>query len=969
MTLSKREFTLFCDEMNFNAIDKRLINRLFTIVDQQAITGRQLTTETLKNINHDINSIPTGEQRYLRQLLSQLCLYLQQRCDWDIPESQDKKCLDLTLEWMQRINEQAYDASVLYNDYLSYRKHFFTERPTITPALITVAFSIEVAPLAHVYLCQILNTPPVIEYFDEQLTIILFHDTGKKTQRQDKTFTRYALIPFVYRLLQDYHRVDHNDISPKQLNNQLNHFLTSAPYSLTEKAKHSWHYCFLNIWHHQKGYPHVLLQDISQPNRHVSFHYPTVNKLQAQQDLSIIYYNNTPYTPTVQDSPPSLQTGWPHKDLLKDLDDIPPRKRKDWLQQHPPKVPMWMTDNVLPKLFFHFTYDLLFYGGVQSSYLDIKSIKKYTSIYQPLSTTTLTYDIACDPDALAQWAQDRYNTTNENDKWLVYNFFRYLSHIDITDHFDIRAFNPPTQPKSVNAFRINVSQYQQLLDALLIMPGATPLQRLFCVGSLVLGFYAGLRRGEVLRLRSQDIVASKNCQQSFIVHITTTKEGHPKNNKHRQISVYLPKAQAALLHEILLIKCKDDLSSPFIGYENEAISSRAHYYLLPITRALKALFGKKACFHHLRHSAAHLLTQQGLLLATQDPTMLKQSNNRSGEHSAAFSLYSDERVHQQLDYQYSRDRFNFWLEDRPFSAINDSLLFDVCSDQWGHSSYTTTRRSYLHGVEWLPRFFCGVICYEYDELCYLLAIKPYSNDIFRFINTLKATYSTMVQSHTAVSLNEQALMQLLIDKKPFKHLVNDACSPLILTTTTDIEPLKRWKQHSFETIQYCYLADNKKMTKCVLFHYQSTQLFDLINAGTLPFSTISAFWMMTGGHQPTQLSKSQFKSLKQLGQLSINSDNQSLALTTRCTLHNATLFTQLFRMPFFGCFTFSFLLKHNKKRPVTNNKILVNKHFSKKDEHTKIDIIQQGKTQLIIDLQFNLDSPWLLQSVFEYLKQ
>ncbi len=127
-----------------------------------------------------------------------------------------------------------------------------------------------------------------------------------------------------------------------------------------------------------------------------------------------------------KDSPPSLQTGWPHKDLLKDLDDIPPRKRKNWLQQHPPKVPMWMTDNVLPKLFFHFTYDLLFYGGVQSSYLDIKSIKKYTSIYQSLSTTTLTYDMACDPDALAQWAQDRYNATNENDKWLVYNFFRYL---------------------------------------------------------------------------------------------------------------------------------------------------------------------------------------------------------------------------------------------------------------------------------------------------------------------------------------------------------------------------------------------------------------------------------------------------------------------------------------------------------------------------------------------------------------
>ncbi|WP_318456142.1 hypothetical protein [Photobacterium leiognathi] len=69
---------------------------------------------------------------------------------------------------MQRINEEAYDASVVYNGYQVYRKRFLKDRTPITPAQIAVAFSIEVAPLSHIYLCEILNTSPVIEYFENK---------------------------------------------------------------------------------------------------------------------------------------------------------------------------------------------------------------------------------------------------------------------------------------------------------------------------------------------------------------------------------------------------------------------------------------------------------------------------------------------------------------------------------------------------------------------------------------------------------------------------------------------------------------------------------------------------------------------------------------------------------------------------------------------------------------------------------
>ncbi len=58
------------------------LNDCSRFLKKQAILGRQLTAETLKDIRHAIKTIPTGEQRYLRRLFAQLCLYLQQRCDW-----------------------------------------------------------------------------------------------------------------------------------------------------------------------------------------------------------------------------------------------------------------------------------------------------------------------------------------------------------------------------------------------------------------------------------------------------------------------------------------------------------------------------------------------------------------------------------------------------------------------------------------------------------------------------------------------------------------------------------------------------------------------------------------------------------------------------------------------------------------------------------------------------------------------
>ncbi|PSV31361.1 hypothetical protein C9J44_19915 [Photobacterium sp. GB-27] len=247
-----------------------------------------------------------------------------------------------------------------------------------------------------------------------------------------------------------------------------------------------------------------------------------------------------------------MQQHWPHRYLLNAIKKQPYSKWKALLREQFSTPPAWHHDNIVPTILYFFTYDLIQYGGVKAATLSVSSLSKYTNIYTILSNHPLTYIQACDHDGLMQWATTLYESIDsEGDRWLIYNFLRFLPQLSVTEHFDITQFSSPFFSLSVDPFRLSVDQCFITLEALLSQSNDSALQRLFCAVTLILGFYGALRPREVLRLRCQDIVCNPDNPCRFTLRICNTSEGNTKNKSTRFV---YPGAIAKLVRVVRYIK-------------------------------------------------------------------------------------------------------------------------------------------------------------------------------------------------------------------------------------------------------------------------------------------------------------------------------------------------------------------------------------------------------------------------------
>lgn len=897
---------------------------------------RQLSEVNLKQINYAISNIPTGRQRRLKRARDQVLQYLYDVCDWTLPPKQETRCQDSALKWMREIQVFNDNAGTLLRGYHQQRQRFIAKPKSESKselAWLLLVLYIDVAPLPLSYWQAVLSSADPIEFFEGQYTLKVPHPTSIAAFANDAqpSFTRLPLPLFAYQLLQQYMLQQTQPPTKNALLKALNTMLSAQPYYLAPRSAAKWQRTFQSLWHHHYQVPAELLRDISDPQRHVATlpeHFSPTLPLAIKKSL---------YQPIVfarQENQDGIKSNsgkpyWQHKELIKYY------RRKKNASATVPLAPSWTQDNILPKLLFHFCESLFIEGGIKRDNLPADTVDRYSNFYKNLAP--LSYQAACEPEKLAQWAQQAFETLDEKDSqaWHFYQFLRSVSQQPLTDHLDLSQFEKPSLPARVDPFRLSVSQLHLVIEHLLSTSNGHALQRLFSSVAALLGFYGALRRGEVLRLRVGDIRQVVHQNNRFQLTITGTTEGQTKSRQTRHVYIVMPEVAAKLVRIVIKMHAESDNAQPLLALCGESIASRASHYLYPVTQVLKGMFGPHVRFHHLRHSGIELTYLQGLHLAYE----------REDNHLA--TLLDDKAMQTMLNKQNCLARFSFWLEGRDFSEINDSLLFDVISAQFGHAHYATTRRHYLHGLERIiPLFKPHKRHYSRDELRFLLDMPTGSNDISRVLAELSPQYA---------ALPEQA-------KKCYRPYYSEA---ELLNKIAPKQPVSKLKQQWDENEWLKIWTANapRQWHNGQVFHLINGQAMRKLTTGELTMRSLSQAWMLLGQHQGLVLDKKQCTAMKHLGGATIAeafiSENSAkpdepdkLDIVFNCPCNQQTLkaFQRLCHQGFLKSFNAKLTLVQNRKSLNSHKLELVKSHFARKQDTVLHDVIPVGDTSLNITL-------------------
>lgn len=327
-------------------------------------------------------------------------------------------------------------------------------------------------------------------------------------------------------------------------------------------------------------------------------------------------------------------------------------------------------------------------------------------------------------------------------------------------------------------------------------------------------------------------------------------------------------------------------------------------------------FGTQMKFHHLRHSGVHMLMIQVLHFVSRTPAQAR------GDTRLEKEVMSDSVI---------ATRFNYWLEGRELSEVNDGIFFDEVCKQIGHTHYSTTRWSYLHDIDWLLPIISQAHQpyiardYTHSELRYLMGLSPQSNDLSRRLIRLSPEYAqkTLGEKRSqTITLTDTDLRAAILGKPPVPKEVPPP------------DHYRDW-QRSIHT-----------STDTLLGFLFKTMMVNQ----SLDLAALSQIWSQGCQHDIQPIDKKQRTAFRQLPPIELSGDGRSLQMTMACNLKNARAFAAAFRHKEWRWLTCLFELAVNRKLNRARQMALLEQHYVQGKETVHVTQHPLGQTSLTIVL-------------------
>jgi integrase len=339
----------------------------------------------------------------------------------------------------------------------------------------------------------------------------------------------------------------------------------------------------------------------------------------------------------------------------------------------------------------------------------------------------------------------------------------------LTTHFNIPAL--PLQDleggesfSNVNANLITPYEVDEILGQLLVETDQHTSRLRMQACALILGFFCGLRRKEVLGLRVIDLYGHDD--RPFLFLRSHKNRGLKNAYSRRRLDLvdFIPKPYLMLL--MAWHRHQSSLNMKFLMSFSELEIGDDKRIIDPVQDYCRQITGDETfVFHGLRHSFANLFLIR--ILQIRHPRLRKWLGN-SKENSITNSVHR-----QNLNDFYSIERAKSFLS-KYFPTENTvlprSTLLQL-AHLLGHKVPDTTSRSYLHLIEEIDAEYYTAIKGELKESLinqYWTFSKAYQRSRFKKnllnpdgqisdMKLLNAMYEKLLNLKTTLSLDEQII--------------------------------------------------------------------------------------------------------------------------------------------------------------------------------------------------------------------